>query len=239
MVKIIILHGSPRKYGAVTKLASIAAKGVEDAGGTSEIIYLYDYKIKECLGCVSDDTKYCRFPCIINDDDFNIIGKKILESDGFILVTPVYWYSMSGAMKNFIDRLTSMENMIFITGRSLLEGKVAGLIATGNDSGTILTLAHMMIVLNSMGVHIPGWAIAYHHSMDDVAENDQVILDSYNVGYNVAKLADIVKNTGTWYKPDIDLESLASLANSEAEKHRAQLEERKKLFEKLLGSEKN
>ncbi len=239
MARITILHGSPRKYGAVTKLTSIAAKGVEDAGGTPEIIYLYDYKIKECLGCVSDDTKYCRFPCIINDDDFNTIGKKILESDGFIMVTPVYWYSLSGIMKNFIDRLTSMENMIFITGRSLLEGKVAGLIATGNDSGTILALAHMMIVLNSMGVHIPAWAIAYHHSMDDVTEDDQAVLDSYNVGYNVARLADIVKNSGTWYKPDVDLKSLASLANNEAEKNKAQLEERRKLFEKLLGIEKN
>ncbi len=238
MAKIIILHGSPRRYGAVTKLASIAAKGVEDAGGEPEIIRLYDYKIKECLGCVSDDTKYCRFPCIINDDDFNKIGKKILEADGFILVTPVYWYSMSGVMKNFIDRLTSMENMIFITGRSLLEGKVAGFIASGNDSGTIMALAHMMIVLNSMGVHIPGWAIAYHHSMDDVTEDDQALLDSYNVGYNVAKLADIVKNTGAWYKPDVDMKKLVEIANKEAEKHLSQQEERKKLFEKLLRETK-
>ncbi|WFO74833.1 flavodoxin family protein [Desulfurococcaceae archaeon MEX13E-LK6-19] len=234
--KILLINGSPRKYGAVYKLLKIAEKGVIDAGGEPRIIHLYDYNIKPCIGCVSDEHLVCRFPCIIKDDDFNKIGDMVLESDGIIFGTPIYWYSVSGVLKNFIDRLTSMENMIFHTGRSLLEGKVAGFIATGNDSGSIHVLAYMMVTMNSMGVHIPAWAIAYHHTADDVLEDEQAIRDSYNIGYNVTKAAETLKNVGPWYRANIDLNKLAEIARESAEKEKAsQYPIREKFYRESLG----
>lgn len=219
--RIILVNGSPRRYGAVYKLLKIAEKGVVDAGGEPRIIHLYEYNIKPCIGCVSDKHLVCRFPCIIRDDDFNKLGEVILSSDGIIFGTPIYWYSVSGVLKNFIDRMTSMENMIFHKGRSYLEGKVAGFIATGNDSGSIHVLAYMMITMNSMGIHVPAWAIAYHHTQDDVLDDEQAVRDSYNVGYNVAKAARILRETGAWYKADLDLGELARIARESAEQEKA------------------
>lgn len=231
-VKILLINGSPRKYGGVYKLLKVAEKGVVDAGGEPEIIHLYDYNIKPCIGCVSDKQLACKFPCIIGDDDFNKIGEKILESHGLIIGTPIYWYSVSGVLKNFIDRMTSMENMIFHTGRSLVEGKVAGFIATGNDSGSIHVLAYLMVTMNSMGIHIPAWAIAYHHTKDDVLDDEQAIRDSYNVGFNVASMArELGRKEAIWYRGDIDLGRLAKIAREHAEKEkRIQYPSREKLF---------
>lgn len=39
-------------------------------------------------------------------DDFIPLVKKILDYESVILLTPVYWYSMSGLMKTFLDRIT-------------------------------------------------------------------------------------------------------------------------------------
>lgn len=105
-----------------------------------------------------------------------------------------------------------MENMIIHVGHSLLDGKVAGFIVVGNDSGSILALAQLMITLNSMGVHIPPWAIAYHHTKEDVLEDEQAVLDAYNVGYNVTVTTRLVSSEKTWYrvKESSELKKIAS-----------------------------
>ncbi|MEM1873761.1 MAG: flavodoxin family protein, partial [Acidilobaceae archaeon] len=219
--KVLIVNGSPRKYGSSAKLANVAAKGVADAGGVAEIVYLYDYNIKPCIGCISDNSRYCAFPCIVSDDDFNKIGEKVLYSDGLILATPVYWYGPTGVLKNFIDRLTSMENMIFHKPRrSLLEGKVAGFIAAGLDSGVLMTIAYLMSVLNSMGAIIPPWGMAYTHS-ENVDADESALRDAYNVGYLVVETVKALKAYGKHigYKPDVVVEELAKIAKTTLEEH--------------------
>jgi len=211
---VLVIVGSPRKYGSSTQLAHVALKGVEDAGGRAEIIHLYDYDIKPCIGCASDNVKYCRFPCVVDDDDFNEIGEKIIGSDGIILVTPVYWYAPSGLLKNFIDRLTSMENMVFHESRSLLEGKVVGFIATGLDAGTSMTIAYLMFVLNSMGAMIAPWGMAYSH-MEDVTKDEKALRDAYNVGYLVVETIKALKSYDKriGYDEDVSVEELVKIAN--------------------------
>ncbi len=198
-VNVLGIHASPRKYGLTYKLLRIALEAARDEGASVKLIHLYDYNIKPCLGCVSDDIMACRFPCVIDDDDFNALGKLVLESDAFIISTPVYWYMVSGHLKNFIDRLTSMENMIYHIGRSLLEGKVAGFIAVGNDTGALNTIAWLMVTLNSMGVHVPAWALAYHESPRPVEENEAALLDAANVGRIVVKAAKLLREEREWY----------------------------------------
>ncbi len=206
--KVLLVNGSPRRYGGCYKLLIACLHGVRDAGGYGEIIHLYDYNIKPCIGCVSDDQRVCRYPCIIDDDDFNKLGEKMLESHGLVFATPVYWYGVSGVLKNLLDRMTSMENMIVHEGRSLLDGKIAGFIAVGNDTGSLMAIAYMMSVLNSMGFHIPPWALAYHNSLDDVVSNRDAILDAYNIGFNVVVSIDKLSSIGKWYRVEVDVDRI-------------------------------
>lgn len=235
-VKVLFINGSPRRYGQSSQLMNIAIRGARDAGAHIDVVYLYDHVIKPCLGCVSDNTKYCRFPCIIDDDDFNIVAKKVVESDGLVIVTPVYWYSPSGLLKNFIDRLTSLENMIFHGSRSLLEGKVVGFIATGLDSGVFMTISYLMAVLNSMGAIVAPWSMAYTH-IEDVTMDEGALRDAYNVGYLVVETVKAIKRYGSHigYKPNVDIASLKKIV----EEHRASTElsktERIRLIEELLS----
>ncbi|RLE72594.1 MAG: flavodoxin family protein [Thermoprotei archaeon] len=242
-LKILVIVGSPRKYGNTSKLAELAAEGVRDVGAKPVKIYLVDFEIKPCIGCVSDDQLACRYPCII-EDGMRKIYKMILESEGLIIATPIYWYSPSGLVKNFIDRLTVFENMIYVTGRSWVEGKTAGVIAVGNDSGSIQTIASIQVTLNSMGFVIPPWSLAYFHRMGDVLEDDNACIDAYNVGRVVALMAKILRKEeiGGWYsnasEKNIEVRKKVGLIVKKYEDELIARKERFKRFKKTFSSYK-
>ena len=66
------------------------------------------------------------------DDDFLPTMKELLDFDTIIFITPVYWYSMSGIMKNFFDRMTDCLQIEKETGRRL-RGKNMIAVACGSD----------------------------------------------------------------------------------------------------------
>lgn len=68
-----------------------------------DFINLAKKKINYCLGCYGClESKKC-----IQDDDFNPILEKALKADVIVFATPVYFYSMTGQLKVFIDRLVA------------------------------------------------------------------------------------------------------------------------------------
>ncbi len=196
-ISVLGINSSPRKYGNTFKLLKVALKAAESAGANIEYIDLYDYEIKPCQGCLSDEQEACRPPCLGNDDSWEVL-KRIKESDALIIATPIYWYGPSGQLKNLIDKLTVFENMALIEGRSWVEGKPAGFIVVGGDSGEIMTIAYLMVVFNSMGFLIPPWALAYYTGLGSSLERIDRVMDAANVGIAVVKA---VRSVGTkeWY----------------------------------------
>ena len=65
-------------------------------------------------------------------DNFNQLIEEILNHDIIIFATPVYWYSMSGLMKNVFDRFTDLVTIQKATGRKL-KNKSVFLLAVGPD----------------------------------------------------------------------------------------------------------
>lgn len=237
MVKVLGINGSPRKYGWTSLLLNIAMEAAEREGAETEILHLSDIDIKPCAGCLSDNQAACRVPCAL-DDGMKEVYDKILGSDGLVIATPVYWFAPTGLLKNFLDRLTALENMVFVSGRSLLEGKVAGVIAVGNDSGSVMAASYIMVVLNQMGVLVPPWALAYHNSPAPVDENRGVLIDSANVGSIVARTAKLLADKGVkeWYRASVAwLDDSLALIKKRLERERGfQWNARKAVVEKLL-----
>ncbi len=67
------------------------------------------------------------------DDDFIGFMKHVVKNyDHIVLASPVYWYSVSGIMKNFIDRITDLMTIEKDTGRQL-RGKSLSLISVSNS----------------------------------------------------------------------------------------------------------
>ncbi len=115
---ILILQASARPKGDTFHVAQRLAEELR-AGH----IDLLDYKIYP----FSYDQIY---PA---DDDFlRLIEEEILPHEQIIFASPVYWYSMSGPLKIFFDRISDLLKSRKELGRQL-RGKRMSVLSVGND----------------------------------------------------------------------------------------------------------
>jgi len=122
--KVIAINSSKRKrntYGLLEQIKSqLHQKNVD-----VDIVNLFDYDIKPCLGC---EVCLRKGNCNIKDDG-ELLMKKLTEYDGVILSSPVYMGNISGQLKVFIDRTCRWFH------RPEMVGKPTLLIATTAASG--------------------------------------------------------------------------------------------------------
>ena len=232
-VRVLGIHSSPRKYGNSFKMLWIALEAARRAGAETTYINLYDLSIGPCFACYSDHFLNCRYPkdpseCPLRGrDDYSLVAEAVLRSDAVVFSTPIYWFMVSGVLKNLFDRMTSLENMIYHSGRSLVDGKVAGVLAAGEEAGASTALSWSVFTLINMGFHVPAWGTAYYHGRGDVLDDKQAVSDSYNVGLNVVRLVKVLRGEEAgnepWYRflSDDEYRSLVEEARKAAEEMKA------------------
>ncbi len=102
--KIVAIYGSPRRKGNTATLLKKAVEGARESGADVEEIVLRDLKISPCLeiyGCLQAGE------CAIKDD-FQVVRDKILQAQGLILASPVFFYTVSAHTKILMDRFQSL-----------------------------------------------------------------------------------------------------------------------------------
>jgi len=104
MINIVAIYGSPRINGNTALLLKQAVKGAGEAGAHVEEIFLRNLKISPCLeiyGCKTAGR------CVIQDD-FQKVQDLLLASDGIMLASPIFFYTVSAHTKIFMDRCQSL-----------------------------------------------------------------------------------------------------------------------------------
>ena len=101
--KIVILNGSPRKNGNTSALTAEFKRGAEEAGNTVTEFHLSDMNINGCLGFWRGG-KDAAHPCA-QRDDMEQIYPAYREADVVVLASPLYYWFVSGFLKNAFDRL--------------------------------------------------------------------------------------------------------------------------------------
>ena len=101
--KIIILNGSPRRKGNTSALTAAFRKGAEEAGHEVTEFQLAQMKINGCVGCWRGG-KDPEHPCS-QRDDMEQIYPAYREADVVVLASPLYYWFISGFLKNAFDRL--------------------------------------------------------------------------------------------------------------------------------------
>ena len=132
------MNCSPNKEGNTYQIGEELLKGKEH-----EILYMVDYKISQ-------------YGQVTSDDQIKDIFNKIKDFETLVIGAPVYWYTVGGLLKTFIDRLYMLPEA------EILRGKKLYLFAQGSgpDSDTeksITFLANRLSTL--MGMDLKGVAI--------------------------------------------------------------------------------
>ena len=86
------------------------------------------------------------------------ILEKILVASIVIFATPIWWGNQSSEMQRVIERLDELHDEILQGKTSRLDGKVGGIIITGDSDGAQHIIANLANFFNAVGLTLPPFA---------------------------------------------------------------------------------
>ena len=130
--KLLAINGSltpPPSRTRVVLDVALAGAQAYDPDIDTQVLELRDFALEFCDG---------RSP-----DNYNADTRRALalveEADAYLVASPIYRGSYTGALKNFFDLVPNDPN-----GHDPLRGKVVGLLATGGSDHHYLVLEHQL-----------------------------------------------------------------------------------------------
>lgn len=136
----LVMHGSPNQGGLTETCALAAMEGIREAGGEAELVRLNDVYVAMCKAC-GDGWGPCKTEHECQEDDcFQPLHQRVIQSQGLVIVTPVYWSEFSESTKAFCDRLRRCEASGGEKSRLLAKPVIAVAAAGGTGNGTVTAL---------------------------------------------------------------------------------------------------
>ncbi|KOO51938.1 flavodoxin family protein [Viridibacillus arvi] len=113
------------------------------------------------------------------DDDYDTIINAFLESDLIIFSTPIYWYTMSGIMKNMIDRLShAIRDERFPQFKEKIKSVEAIVVAVGGDEPKIKGLPliqQFKYTFDFLNMRFSSYIIGEGNKPGDILQDQQAV----------------------------------------------------------------
>jgi multimeric flavodoxin WrbA len=101
-VKVLLLRANPRKTGYTQRLIDLFARGLSETSATVTDVDLARKNISQCHGCY-----HCWLGTpgkCVQSDDMGLLLDEFVAANVVVCATPLYFYSMSSALKIFFER---------------------------------------------------------------------------------------------------------------------------------------
>ncbi len=115
MKRILGIYGSPRLNGNSDILLNNALQGAEANGSVVEKIIIRDLPVAPCNSCGGC---YENGVCVIGDE-MQKMYTKLVDADGIIVSSPIYFMGVSAQLKAFIDRCQAFWARKYILHKSI------------------------------------------------------------------------------------------------------------------------
>ena len=192
MLRLVGIFGSPRRDGNSDILLNSAIKGAESSGAGVEKIIIRDLKIAPCNSCGGCWEKG---DCVINDD-MQKIYPKLVDADGIIVASPIYFMGVSAQLKAFIDRCQAFWARKYVLHMPIREGgRVAKgfFIATaardtgeGLFTGAVKTIKAFFHVLDTQ--YVGDILCAGLEEKGDAGKKQELLQQAFDAGKQLVKL---------------------------------------------------
>lgn len=183
--KILVLLGSPRKKGNSAALAEEIARGAKAGGAKVETVFLQGKKIAPCKGCMHCQRKGSA-GCAIRDD-MQQLYPRLLAADGWVIASPVYWFTLSAQTKIFMDRCFAL----LAYGKEPFRGKGIAIAMTYADadpfaSGCVNALRTFQDAYRFTGSRIVGMVYGSALEPGAIRTNATVMQEAFELGGKLA-----------------------------------------------------
>lgn len=191
-MKVIAFNGSARKNGNTAFLINVVLEELQKEGIETEHIQMAGQKIKGCRACyLCRKNKDKR--CSVTDDAANEYIAKMLETDGIILGSPVYFTDVTAEMKALIDRA----GFVARGNDHMFKRKLGAAVVAVRRAGSLHTfdsINHFFLISQMI---IPGsdyWNLGIGGKIGDVESDEEGIQTMRYLGQNMAWLLKKIKN---------------------------------------------
>lgn len=185
-MKIVAFNGSPRKNGNTFLLINEVFKELEKEGIETELIQIGNKTVHGCTACkICQEKKDGR--CHIKNDLLNLCIEKMVEADGLIIGSPVYFADITPETKALID----VAGYVTRASGHLLKRKIGAAVIAVRRGGAL----HAFETINNFflinQVIVPGssyWNFAFGREPGDVLNDEEGINTMRTLGQNMAWL---------------------------------------------------
>ena len=104
-MKVLAINGSPRKAWNTATLLNKALEGAASQGAGTELVHLYDLDYKGCKSCFACKLKGGKsYGHCAQRDGIPPVLDRLEKIDALILGSPIYFGTVTGEMKSFLER---------------------------------------------------------------------------------------------------------------------------------------
>jgi len=148
-MKVIAFNGSPRLNGNTFTLINSVFNVLNNEGIETELINITTKPIRGCKAC-NKCREYKNKKCVINNDLLNEYIDKMIEADGIILGSPVFFSNVTSEMKALIDRagyVAKVNDDLFKrkVGASVISVRRAGATSVFSDINYFFLINQMIV----------------------------------------------------------------------------------------------
>lgn len=158
---VLLINGSSHKGHNTAIMADIAENALKKRGISYRRFNLNELNIQHCWCCYSMRDDACAYPCRNQLDDAPAIHEMIVNCKAVVIASPINWNNMSARLKDFLDRLTCIENAPLTKNKSLVAGKIFGVIVNGHEDGALKTAFDIFTYFEQLGFVMPPFGFAY------------------------------------------------------------------------------
>ena len=183
-MKVILINGSPHQNGTTARALKELTAELNNCGIETETVPMAGKVIRGCIGCY-----YCRKngKCVFNDE-VNEVAQKIKSADGLIIATPVYYASVSGTLKCFLDRLfcSAGSGFAFKPAAAVAVARRAGTVSAFDEINKYFSICNMPIVSSSY------WNNVFGANGEDAERDGEGLQTMRNLAKNTAWLISCI-----------------------------------------------
>jgi multimeric flavodoxin WrbA len=187
-MKVVAFNGSGRKNGNTAMLVRQVFEGLEAKGIECELIQLAGQALRGCTACGSCRKNKDR-RCIIDSDPVNEYIAKMIEADGIILASPVYFADITAELKALIDRA----GYVGRGNGNLYRRKVGAAVTAVRRAGSIHALDSINHFFTINQMILPGssyWALGIGGPKGAVEQDEEGMQTMKTLGENMAWLME-------------------------------------------------